>query len=1062
MGKPKAPSGLAIGRNGTAWTFSWNRGKSYSSQQLNYSINGGGWTGLSVGKTATSATIWTSARSVAFQVRGKKGSWSSWTTSGTYSVQAPRAPVVNAEQTQPFITKFSYSVEASDTDAYQFSSSEWQTVLVKDCNTDNGAEVNWTGAETGTSGTSLEKTIDEGGFSGADYSYTRWFRARSNGWAGSSAWVYQSHDYATPKKAENVVGNYELLSGNGYSISVEWDSPASAANPIDTATVQYLVSAPETTVTTEYDTVKMTLECPNSESGWVSLTDVSGKAGKRAMSVSVPTELQDDQCVFVRVNNKHDELITYGVPILVNGAVSRIKKPIISNISPTGTENLWTVTINRDSSQIPKAFVAIYLRTSSEPNLDAVIGIIPANSTSTSCLIPDPGEDQISFGVKAYIANYTPVSPSQSGPTYYTITDIQMESETNWDGGSVPLPPTVTVTKINDTTVQIGWTWSWLDSTSAELSWADHEDAWESTDEPQTYTVNGTNSSRWNIAGLNIGTWYFRVRLLKIIGESTAYGTYCNTKTLKLSSSPDTPSLVLSEGVIPKTGSVTCYWAYVSTDGTAQMYAEVCEAFYQYSAVVNPTGSPFEKGYYELINGKYVKTTDTTVVSGKTYYSPSGSITYGDPIGSTNTSQHITLNAEELGWDSNETHNLAVRVIAASGEPSEGWSAPVPVTIAEEITATITNTSLVEETETIIEPGHDPITRTFMSLKALPMTAKATGAGIGGTTTYIIERAVPFHMERPDGSTHDGFEGETVFIKNQNGEDIITINQEDLLGYLDDNATYRLIAIAKDSYGQTSQDSIIFEVHWTHQAVEPTALVEIDTDNHVTMITPIQPEGYSSGDVADIYRLSVDGPELIYKGAAFGTKYVDPYPVFGDFGGHRIVYRTFNGDYVTEDNIIAWEDYEASENSAYRHNLFGIVIDFDDEQLILPYNVSLSNSWAKDFTKTKYLGGSIQGDWNPIVEKESTANTVIPITVEPDKMEALRRLAVFPGICHVRTPDGSSYTANIDVRDDREEKWTPRLSKVSLTIKKVDAEGFDGVTYDEWIESQEEESQEEE
>lgn len=1057
MGKPKAPSGLAISRSGTAFILSWNRGASYSKQELNYSINGGDWIALSVSKGATSATIWATPISVHFRVRGKKSKWSSWTTSGVYGIITPRAPVVNQELTQPFVSKFSYSVEANDTDVYQFSSSEWQTILIKACNTDKGDEVNWSGAETGTAGASFEKVIDEGGFSGSDYSYTRWFRARSNGWAGSSGWVYQSHDYATPKKAENVVANYELLSGNGYSISVEWDSPASEANPIDNATVQYLISAPTTTVTTVGDTVEMTLECPNAESGWTSLTDVSGKAGKRAMSFTVPTELSNDECVFVRVNNKHDELVTYGTPILVDGAVGRIKKPIISSISPTGTENLWTVTINRDSSQIPDAFVAIYLRTSSEPNLDAVIGIIPANSTSISCMIPDPGENQISFGVKAYIANYTPATASQSDPTYYTIADIKMESEINWDGGNVPLPPSVKVDKLNSTTAQVSWTWSWLDSTSAELSWADHEDAWESTDEPQTYVVNGTNSSRWNIAGLNIGTWYFRVRLMKVLGEAVAYGTYCTTKILKLSSSPDTPSLVLSDGVIPKSGSVTCYWAYVSTDGTAQMYAEVCEAFYEYSAVSNPTGNPFEKGYYELVNDRYIRTADTSVVSGKTYYTPSGSITYGDPIASTNTSQHITISAEKQGWDSNETHNLAVRVIAASGEPSEGWSAPVPVTIAEEITATITNTSLVEESETITEPGHEPITRTFMSLKELPMTAKATGAGIGGTTTYIIERAVQFHMERPDGSTYDGFEGETVFIKNQNGEDTITINQEDLLGYLDDNATYRLIAIAKDTYGQTSQDSIVFEVHWTHQAVEPTALVEIDTDDHVTMITPIQPEGYSSGDVADIYRLSVDGPELIYKGAAFGTKYVDPYPVFGDFGGHRIVYRTFNGDYVTEDNIIAWEDYEASENSAYRHDLFGIVIDFDDEQLILPYNVSLNSSWSKDFTKTKYLGGSIQGDWNPAVEKEASANTVIPVEVEPDKMEALRRLAVYPGICHVRTPDGSSYTANVEVKDDREEKWVPRLSKVSLTISKVDAEGFDGVTYEEWIAAQEEE-----
>ena len=1054
---PTAPSGLGISRNGTGWTFTWNRGKNYSSQQLNYNLNGG-WAGLSIGKSATSAVIWAAPVYVQFQVRGKKdGKWSNWSTSGVYYVGVPRAPGVKAEQTQPFITKFSYSVEANDTDPYQFSYSEWQTILVKDCNTDNGAEVNWAGAETGTAGVSFEKTIDEGGFSGSDYSYTRWFRARSVGWAGASGWVYASHDYATPKKAENVTATYELLSGNGYSVSVEWDSPASAANPIDNVTVQYLVAAPTTTVTTVGDTVKMTLECPNVESGWTSLTDVSGKAGKRAMSFTVPTELNDDECVFVRVNNKHDELVTYGVPILADGAVGRIKKPIISSISPTGTENLWTVTINRDSSQIPNAFVAIYLRTSSEPNLDAVIGIIPANSTSTSCLIPDPSGEQISFGVKAYIANYTPVTASQSDPTYYTITDIKMESEINWDGGSVPLPPVVSVIKLNDTTAQIGWTWSWLDSTSAELSWADHEDAWESTNEPQTYVVNGTNSSRWNIAGLNIGTWYFRVRLMKSIGEAVAYGTYCTTKVLKLSSSPDTPSLVLSDGVISKSGSVTCYWAYVSTDGTAQMYAEVCEAFYEYAAVSNPTGNPFEKGYYELVNDQYVRSTDTSVVSGKTYYTPSGSITYGDPIASTNTSQHITLVAEEQGWDSNETHNLAVRVIAASGEPSEGWSAPVPVTIAEEITATITNTSLVEESETIIDPDQESVTRTFMSLKELPMTAKATGAGIGGITTYIIERSKAFHMERPDGSSLDGFEGETVFIKNQNGEDTITINQEDLLGCLDDNASYRLIAIAKDTYGQTSQDSIEFEVHWTHQAVVPEAQVVLDREANITMITPIAPNEYQQGDVCDIYRLSADTPELIIKNAEFGTTYVDPYPVFGEFGGIRVVYKTFNGDYVTEDNLIAWTDFEADENPAYKHDFFGMVIDFDGEQLVLPYNVSLNNSWSKDFTKTKYLGGSIQGDWNPTIEKEISANTVIPILVEPDKMVTLRQLAVYPGICHVRTPDGSSYTANVEVKDDREEKWVPRLSKVSLTISKVDAEGFDGVTYEEWIDSQENE-----
>lgn len=39
-----------------------------------------------------------------------------------------------------------------------------------------------------------------------------------------------------------------------------------------------------------------------------------------------------------------------------------------------------------------------------------------------------------------------------------------------------------------------------------------------------------------------------------------------------------------------------------------------------YTAVENPTGDPSASGYYELVDGSYVATTDTTVDSNKTYY----------------------------------------------------------------------------------------------------------------------------------------------------------------------------------------------------------------------------------------------------------------------------------------------------------------------------------------------------------------------------------------------------------------------------------------------------------
>lgn len=1127
MGKKKkgvsAPSGLQISRSGTNFTLSWKRGASYNAQELQISY-GSGWRGVGgIGGGTTSKTVGY-GRTAVFRVRGRakvKGhnKWSGWAQSPVTTLLEPYSPAVKKEnwsESPRDSTVFSWEVAVSDSDARPFTRVEWESVLVEGSNTanwDDPAKENGSGGATGS------WTKSEAGVAAEDFSYTRWFRARAVGPYGASAWIYEKRIFSLPAPAQNVAATRIVRTdGGGFTVAASWDSPATETKPIDKVTVRYLKSAPDVSVTfpTDVDgTVKMEMSWPNSSSAsWTALSDVSGVGGKRGLSFTDLHDLEADQCLFLQVNNSYNELTNEGTPILVENGIGKLANPSVPTATYGGVERVYEVSVTRNTA-VNEAAIAVYWRSTSTQDSPVLIGIIEgahdgqAAKTSTQCLIPEfPDGDSISFGVQAFIGDYSPVSypsnPSLSriDPTYYEVTPL-MKSEIIW-GEGVPLPPrNVAVIKINDNTVQVGWTWSWTEATSAELSWADHEDAWESTSEPQTYNVNSNNAGRWNITGLSIGTWYIRVRLFKKNGDTNIYGAYSTTQIIKLASSPDTPSLVLSSGVIPKTGSVTCYWAYVSTDGTAQRQGEVCEAFPEYAAVSAPAGSPAAQSWYELIDGKYIKSLDTEVDPEKTYYYATGQITYGEPIASTSSAQQITIHAEEQGWDSNETHYLAVRVMSVSGEPSEGWSVPVPVSIAEEPSCSITSHQFVEKSIPI--EGSEPIR--VLSLTALPTTVEATGVGLNGTITYILERATSYDLDRPDGSEYQGFEGETVFIREVGGtrmdyeavsdptgnpseqgwyelseDDYIltidtevdatktyyqmiivsgyscTINQEDLIGALDDGASYNLIAIAKDSYGQTAEDSISFEVHWDHQAVIPDATVEIDTEHHITTIIPSMPEsGYAEGDVCDIYRLSADDPELIVSGAQFGTKYVDPYPAFGDFGGIRVVYRTVNGDYITDDNTIAWHDYNADDDAQYMHNLFGIVIDFDGEQLILPYNVSFNNSWSKDFTTTKYLGGSIQGDWNPAVEKSISANTTVPINLEDlsdadsDIMRLIRELAVYPDICHVRLPDGSSFTANVEVKDDREEKWTRRLSKISLNITYCESQGFEGMTYEEWI-----------
>jgi len=323
-----------------------------------------------------------------------------------------------------------------------------------------------------------------------------------------------------------------------------------------------------------------------------------------------------------------------------------------------------------------------------------------------------------------------------------------------------------------------------------------------------------------------------------------------------------------------------------------------------------------------------------------------------------------------------------------------------------------------------------------------------TGAGAGGTTMLAIERAAPYHLERPDGTDLNGHEGETIVLIEQSGEEEITIEQDDLLGYLDDGAQYRIVATVQDSYGQSNEARLDFEVHWEHQAIMPEATCTIDTDNNVAMITATAPTGTLTGDTFDIYRLSVDRPELIVQNGTWGTVYVDPYPAIGEFGGHRVVFKTVNGDFITAEDQPAWLDLREDEGDLL--DLSYSIIDFDGESIPIEYNMDIKTDFEKDFRETKYLGGSVVGDWNPAVSRTGSIDAIAVVSNDQETIQALRRLAVYPGIAHVRSKDGSSYAANVNVSDQISYNVAGKQLSISLNITRVDPEGFEGLTYDQW------------
>ena len=332
----------------------------------------------------------------------------------------------------------------------------------------------------------------------------------------------------------------------------------------------------------------------------------------------------------------------------------------------------------------------------------------------------------------------------------------------------------------------------------------------------------------------------------------------------------------------------------------------------------------------------------------------------------------------------------------------------------------------------------------------MPLSVTVEGAGVGGTTTVVIERTATYPMARPDESELIGFEGETVATAMIDGEGELIVGDVNgnLYGRLDDGAQYRIIATVQDSYGQTATATKDFEVHWAHQAIIPEASVTVDNDNMVAFLTPIAPEGTATGDTCDIYRLSVDKPMLIYPDAAFGTEYVDPFPTIGEYGGHRFVFKTANGDYITEDNTLAWLDVRDEDGDTIETNYN--IIDFGNGRVSLLYEIDLQNTWSKDFEETQYLGGSVQGDWNPAVKRTTTLNSVVIAATDQTTIEGMRRLAEWSGICHVRTKDGSSFAADVQVTEDYKQNNNQRYASFTLKITRVDPEGFDGMTRAEW------------
>lgn len=973
-----------------------------------------------------------------FVVRGKQAKkgkktpakkMSAWTDEKVFKLSPPNEPSSECVLTYSDVdnsSTMSWSTEIEDTGEKWFTNVLLQTAFVEDMNA-HGKDIDpslWedVGAYAGSYSVTREEDTNVI-YQPNNKSYTRWFRVKARGPAGDSSYSYGYHVYAKPYKSiieeANAIEN--IAANNTIQVYAKWNTNVEKySRPHESTTVQYCLASPYT---------GFTLPDGASWSDGPTIVDTSGLSGSsdntgrnsNASTFIIDGPLQEDQCLFLRVNSKHDSKITQGDSQIVTGLNYRLSTPTITAISPNPQTNIISISASNPSAQnIPDSKLAVIFRASNAE--DKVLGILTgANPSSQTIRCPDWSQyDDYAIGIYAFAdartIGYT--EHTEGGRTYrvYDVpSDVLMKSEEEWDSGDVPKAPKASDIALSSPmpdTIQVAWDWPWDSANISELSWSDHSDAWESTDEPSTYRISNVHAAKWNIKGLESGVeWYIRVRLIKSFEDSEIEGPWSPIVSYKLTSAPDVPNLRLSKYVISNGESFTASWDYISTDGTSQNMIQICPV-----------------------------TIDSTT----------GEITYGDNILDIETTdKEYTFDPSILEWSTGNSYYLCARVKSES-ERLSGWSEPVRLDIADPLTADISSSSL--ETRTI-----DGVTRYYLT--EMPFTITISGAGDNAYTNLVIERENDYHASKPDESSYDGFKGETVAYFTQQGDAEITINVNDLTGALDDTAEYRIIATVYDDLGQSAVVERTFIVEWEHQAIVPEATVEIDNENYIAKITPVIPDelpvGWilDEGDVCDIYRISADKPELIIKNGHFGTTYVDPYPAIGEYGGHRVVFKTVNGDYITTDGTYAWIDLNSEDGDIF--NLDASLIDFPNGQIDFMYNIDLSSSWHKDFQETKYLGGSVQGDWNPGVSRTGTISTVSVLADDKETIQDFRKLADYPGICHIRTRDGSSFAADIQVSEDMKYE-SYQVVSYNLSITRVNAQSLDGLTLAEWEEMQEE------
>lgn len=542
----------------------------------------------------------------------------------------------------------------------------------------------------------------------------------------------------------------------------------------------------------------------------------------------------------------------------------------------------------------------------------------------------------------------------------------------------------------NNTTVEVTWDNPTKDDTirnGVQIAWSTFPNAWESNELPSTTEFENGAMTKAYITGLTAGEYYyFWVRRYEDTQNGDRnYGIWSDPSPgVLLADKPDKPTLSLSRTWIKEGGTFSAQWTYSASGNLPQISAVIAisedNINWEQLAVVKGEDTKYAISLAEKVS----KVPDSKLKT--TYKYPPG------------------------------RYFIRVGVLNSMGT---NISDSIRLIVADTPTCSLSSSSFVAHTISSYDDQGTMTDFTIASaLRKKPLTVNVEGDGDLSLYIYSIDSVEISHPDRVENL----FNGDCIWTSSVEPG---TYNIENIS--LANNTRYRiqLECVDPDTSLRASPRYQDFHVHWEHQAIAPDqSIVEINEDGTATLI-PVKPEGALDTDVCDIYRYTVDGCYLCRSGVSWNTEVIDKLPTFGNDIEHayRFCTRTPDGDE-------AWVDI------AYELNGSGIIIDYGNDRVELPWNVTNDDSRSKQGEIRNHLGGSKTYYGKPQIERTHNLSTEIIKIDNMDIEEKLYELSRYSEICYVRTSNGMGYPAVVNVSLNRE--YNKKLVSVTLDVKETD------------------------